>query len=101
MKHGDKVYTLSWWYRTKKYPPECYLFRYDPVPGIHKRKNCRYYRHFRTTQEMRWSYAYPEYVRGRRRHKNLPTIWDDVAIDRDNKNWKKQNKKEKQWMHHI
>jgi hypothetical protein len=99
MKHGDKVYTLSWWWRIKRRPPECYLFRYDPVPGIHKRKNCHYYRHFRTTQEMRWSYAYPEYVRGKRRQKNLPTIWDDVPVDRWNhKSWKKQTKKEKQWM---
>ena len=37
-------------------PNISYVYRHDPVPGIHKIKNSRMWRHMRTTQEIRDNY---------------------------------------------
>jgi hypothetical protein len=69
-------------------------WRCDPVPGTRCRSGARYgirwYRYPRTTQELRQYYAYPEFVRGRRRPRYLPHAWDDIyrEICWNHKSWK-------------
>jgi len=82
-----------------------YIYRQDPVPGIHKVKNCRMWRHMRTTQEIRENYlAIQEgiFIRGKRRPANLPTCWDDYYISYIKKygnpgSWKRNKNKKHQY----
>lgn len=103
-KYGDVLYVHTWGRRwnPSTYHPFCY--RQDPVPGIYKytRNFGNWYKTPRVGQEKRLSYAYPEYVRGKRRKPNLPDPWDDYQRSdiRTRKSWK--NKKiRKQWMKNI
>ena len=59
------------------------------------------FRHMRTLQEMRQSCAFTEdekevNVRPRRSKANIPTFWDDVWV-RNQKSWKRQSKRRRQW----
>jgi len=82
-----------------------YVYRFDSVPGVHKCKNARYLRHMRTTQEMRITYGHlldRIHIRGKRRPRNLPDLWDDYYISYIHKwgksaSWKR-SKKHKQYM---
>ena len=82
-----------------------YVYRFDPVPGTHKYKNGRSWRHMRTTQEKRITYGHLQdniHIRGKRRPRSLPDVWDDYYISYMNKYGKssswKRNKKKKQYM---
>lgn len=73
-------------------------YRHDPVPHtscFRPSRGCL--RHMRTTQERRWSFAYPEFVRGKRTAPNIPNAWDDDFRPWP-KSWKDCTKKRKQWM---
>jgi len=76
-------------------------YRYDPVPftGKKRGKFKNWYKIPKVTQEKKWSFAYKEYVRGKRKKHNLPNPWDDYQRSdiRERKNWK-HYKKKKQWM---
>jgi len=65
-----------------------------------KRQAFGTYRHIKTTQERRMSYAFDEdnFVkgRGRRNAKNLPNSWDDFYGHAE-KSWKFQSKRKHQW----
>lgn len=52
-----------------------------------------YYRHPRTTQEMRRACDKDEkkYIRGARQRHSLPNAWDDIAVF-ETKCWKKTRK---------
>lgn len=73
-------------------------FRNGPVPGICK--HVRYgniLRNPRTTQEIKAGLGNEEYIRGRRRKRQLPNTWDDISRSNWNsKSWKNQ-KVRKQW----
>lgn len=77
-----------------------YIYRYDPVPLVHKFTYKSIYRKMKTTQESKISCdkKLQKYIRGKRRKANLPNNWDDyIRSDIRNKySWKK-NKKRKQW----
>ena len=83
-------------------PIKCH-YRCDPIPktacGRWSMKHL--FRHPKTTQERRWSYAYGKYVRGRRKACNLPNLYDDICpcfnLALNRKSWK-NNRKKKQWM---
>jgi hypothetical protein len=51
----------------------------------------RWYRHPRTTQERRASFAYKGYIRPSRNFRNLPNTYDDLVICHQ-KSWKKKRK---------
>ena len=102
LKYGDWLVAKKWWGRSgTTYPKHCYRFRIDPVPF-----NTSFFGWFgnwykvpKSTQEKRWFFAYPEYVRDKRRPRMLPNAWDDWKRGdvRTRKSWK--NKKiKKQWM---
>lgn len=68
---------------------------------VHNKRRHRgtYFRHMRTTQERRWAHAWDDEefapsVRGKRRAKNLPSLWDDRKRF-NTKSWKKVRKN--QW----
>lgn len=119
MKHGDKVYqvyarrvfvkdnlTGRYGYATAEEwitIGESFRFRAEPVPGIHRYPNtvrC-YYRHPKTTQELRYVEPHSEFVRirGKRSKRFLPTWYDDLPIAdyRNSRSWKR-TKKKRQWM---
>ncbi|HCW06988.1 MAG TPA: hypothetical protein DGG95_06450 [Cytophagales bacterium] len=80
----------AWWYRSNK----IYTYRGGPVPYIGKRSGGGYYRHMKTTQERRWSFAAKvDGVpwRARRNARNLPNPWDDICRT-VTKSWKKHRK---------
>jgi hypothetical protein len=58
------------------------------------------FRHIRTTNERRQSFANRDeeepFVRARRNHKNLPSEWAD-QYSRPQRGWKWQSKRRKQW----
>ena len=94
LKHGDKLVKGNFWSKHE----DVYRFRQDPVPGIHSRcRYSKYLRHVRTTAELRANAdtEYEKYVRPKRKH--LPTLYDDIPRG-NQKSWKKQSKKRKQWM---
>ena len=95
LKHGDKLVKNNYWAHCE----DVYRFRCDPVPGIHSRHGSygKYLRHVRTTAELRANAdkEYEKYVRPKRKH--LPTLYDDIPRG-NQKSWKKQSKKKKQWM---
>lgn len=123
LKHGDKVqkthyyHKLVWedtndvfgfrkYYYEEKWSVAFYdpvfRYRYDPVPNIHRYKKCPrgYYRHPKTTQELRLVEPHSEFVRIRsKRTKNyLPVWYDDLTIaDNKQRGWKR-TKKKRQWI---
>lgn len=70
-----------------------FMYRKTPVPYTGKRrwrfKN--FYRRPKTTQEKRLSYAYTNYIRGRRKPRSLPDSWEDIPRF-NTKNWKKHRR---------
>ncbi len=86
------LYKKQFWGYNKDFP---YIYRYDPVPYVHKYKKGRTWRHPKTTQELRFNCLDKEYVR-RKRNNVLPDAWDDLWIRRQ-KNWKSQMKTRHQW----
>jgi hypothetical protein len=78
-----------------------YVYRFDPVPGIHSFKGFakRYFRRPKTTQERKLTTdsLHKLFVRGKRSFRNLPEAWDDIPFARKEKGWKR-TKKEKQWL---
>lgn len=120
LKHGDMAYK-QWSHRKyvqripgnwKSYGYETatewytfgepFRFRAEPVPDIHKYRNSPrgYYRHQRTTQELRWIEPHSEFVRirGKRTKKHLPTWYDDRVIADNRQHGWKRTKKKRQWM---
>lgn len=92
----DHVWLVNSYWRG---PRVAYRYRHDPVPGIHVRRGRSGFRHPKTLQEMRMTFADPEFVRPARRKPNLPTLWDDCyRSDITAKSWKTCTKKRKQWM---
>ena len=77
------------------------IFRYESIPGIHKRTHHRgsVYRHPKVMNEKRQAVniEYKEYVKPSRNIKNIPNAWDD-NVRNFYKSWKSQSKKKKQWM---
>lgn len=89
LEYGDILHTADTNYR----------FRRDPVPGIGRNRwhFGNFYRYPKTTQEHRMM-ADPEvgtYIRKRR--KLIPTAYDDIPRCQQ-RCWKEQGKKVKQWM---
>lgn len=91
------------WNRYKRYQdsaiPE---FRKGPMPGIHK-VNCHrgsVYRHVASFNEKKQNSdpEYFEFVRPKRRPHNLPDLWRDEKCRHNDKSWKSNSKKRKQWM---
>ena len=109
MKRGDIFYTTklgyAWFYFTRYGCIPC-RYRIDPVPATGRKRYCKhwgtYYRRMKTTQERKWSFAYPEYTRKRRNANNLVNSWEDIIRSDlyDSKSWKKYKKK-RQWMQRI
>lgn len=64
------------------------MYRRDPVRRTGRRRHGSYFRHPRTTSECRAYYAYPAFIRGKRRPNCLPNAWDDIPHYRKYKNWK-------------
>lgn len=83
---------------------QSYVYRYDPVPGVHKRKKRKgrsYYRGIKTTQERRLACdkEIKEFIRPSRNLRNLPNYYDEKPRNIDN-SWKAKKVK-KQWMKNI
>ena len=82
-----------------------YLFRYDPVPHIHKRKFSNCLRHMKTTQELRTNQidyfdVEEEFnVRIKYRKRDLPTVRDDYFRSYP-KGWKDCSKRRTQYKSH-
>ena len=73
-----------------------FKYRYDPVPGVKKRKNGSYMRRMKTTQERRINclhYLEGIHIRGKRKHKYLVNAWGDYWIY-NQRNWKKFRNKQ-------
>ncbi|MNB85411.1 hypothetical protein D3C81_687960 [compost metagenome] len=91
------VYKYSYQKKTHKYE-----FRKDPVPRVRKYRQHRgsFYRHPRTTQEIRFSCddEVKLFINPSRNIKNLPNAWDEIPRNRDHC-WKEKRIK-KQWMKH-
>lgn len=91
-------------YRYKSYYMinHSYQYRNGPVPNICKRRCYKgYYRYVRTQQEIRENELfavndndlkedYSIHIKGRKR--NLPNFWDEIPVNRKNRNWKKFRK---------
>lgn len=77
-------------------------FRNGPVPGVHRRRWGRCYRHIRTEAERRAHFGFeadlrdaedfPVRVKIRARRKNVPTLWDDIQPARRGDGWKAYRK---------
>lgn len=83
-------------YAEIKYGKRNYLYRFDPVPGIHK---CKSYSNGLKNRGIHRLYSLisdPEYGRYIRK-KAIPPIYNDNRRYRTCESWKKQ-KKRKQWM---
>lgn len=77
-----------------------FVYRFDPVPGVHKYPHSRWFRRPRTTQERRMNLDpdHARYSRKRRSFSSLVNSWHDEPISRRfDRSWK-TNKKSKQWM---
>ena len=78
-------------------------FRSAPMPGIHKKRRGRCYRHIRTTNELRQNECaiadgHKQYVRKARCKGNIPTWYDDVrSSEWRDKSWKASTKRRKQY----
>lgn len=94
IQYGDVLYKYRWW--NGKLEGK-YIYRCGPVPrtAYHRRGHC--YRHPHTRNEYRQNTdpEYGIYTRGKRKH--LPTVWDELYLERG-KSWKDCTKKKKQWM---
>ncbi len=70
-------------------------YRCDPIPGSggDKRRRTYQWRHPKTTQERRYFYDmdHKQFIRGRRNHVGLPSVWDDIYHLR-RRNWKEFRK---------
>lgn len=78
-----------------------YEYRCDPVPGIHKYSNTRFYRSQKTINEKRSNcdIEIKDYIRPKRYYKNLIDPWDDYIISsKKDRSWKRTTKYKKQWM---
>ena len=102
MEHYEILYKYNWFlgFRTMVAVP--FRYRYDSVPGIHKRPGSWFKAWYKTPKvmnEKRLWYNSEGYGRKRRSPRNLPDSWDDYPrADRYcDKSWKK-NKIKKQWM---
>jgi len=76
-----------------------FIYRKTPVPytGKNKWHFSDFYKVPKIAQERRWYYAYPEFVRGKRRPGYLPDAYDDKPrADVDNRKCCKQRRKH-QW----
>jgi hypothetical protein len=103
MKYKDVFYTTKHGFvpyydgDTRTYIASRY--RFDPIPGsgeswYHPNIN----RNPKTTQERRHSFAYPEFVRGKRRSRYLPHEWDEFTrTDYYDRSWKCCTKRKNQW----
>lgn len=76
----------------------------DRDGDISYENHCRYYRRIRTAQARRMAVAHceeygNEMVRGKRRHRNLVTSWDDISSSMwySQESWKHHSKRAKQW----
>ena len=78
------------------------IYRKDPVPGTGNRGGYRWWKHPKTTQEMREYYkisteeadtGYPVHYRAKRNPSHLPKVWDDkIQSDWGNHSWKEFRK---------
>lgn len=87
-------------------PFQFYRYRWDPVPGIRRRKLHKSFRHPRTANERRascaaaknralaWDPDFAYTVRKKRNPHRLPDVYDDVLI-RYQRSWKEHRRK--QW----
>jgi hypothetical protein len=94
-QHGEKLFQRA--HFSSRIIKE-YRFRYEPVPDIHKSgKYGKCYRSVRTFAELRENACVEnkEFIRPKRRH--IPTSYDDIGRG-NQKSWKRQSKKKKQWM---
>lgn len=88
--HNRNPYRRGWWYR-----------RFDCGE---KKQAWGHWRAPKTTYERRWAHAWDDdefapktgFARGRRRANALPNLWDDYMTHND-KSWKTQTKRRKQW----
>ncbi len=106
-----EVYNNLPWKEQKSWRYGSYKFREGSVPGIRCWRGGRgYYRRPGTFGERRETAFHEQYdedcieyevkIRGRRRHKSLPTSWDDIGLsDWKKKSWK--NYRSHQWKAHI
>ena len=76
----------------------------DVYGDISYDNHCRFYRRIRTAQARRMAVAHceeygNEMVRGKRRHRNLLTSWDDISSSMwyTQESWKHHSKRAKQW----
>jgi hypothetical protein len=105
-----EVYKNLPWKEQKSWRYGNYKFREGSVPGIRCWRGGRgYYRRPGTFGERRETAFHEQYdedcleyevkIRGRRRHKSLPTSWDDIGLsDWKKKSWK--NYRSHQWKAH-
>jgi len=90
-----------YWIKNHGYRQIKVIYRREPVPGIHRHKPRRYWRHPKTTQERRINIFYlfeGGKIRGKRRPNRLPTVYDDQYISNLGMRSWKRTKKRKQWM---
>ena len=89
-------------YRARQRLMNCYTFRRESVPGIHKYRSHRgsWYRHPSTTSSKRIeTYADEEYSFRDCKIRQLPNVYDDLYRHND-KSWKTSYKIRKQWEKH-
>ena len=94
-QYGEKLFQRA--YFSSRIIKE-YRFRCEPVPDIHKSgKYDKCYRRVRTFAECRENACveYKNFIRPKRRY--IPTLYDDIRRG-NQKSWKRQSKKKKQWM---
>ena len=78
-----------------------YIFHYDPVPNIHKRHHCSYYRHPKLHNVVKCNSLdseYKEFNSSKYFYKNLP-CWDDRPRHCD-RSWKTSYKVKAQYLKH-
>ena len=97
LKRSQKL----WMERKLARIPE-YTFRKGPVPGTNIKYKGRYYRHPKTANELRSNSIpeYKEFIRGKRKPANLPTLYDDIDICIQ-RCWKEKTKERHQWAKHF
>jgi hypothetical protein len=120
LKPGQLIATRNQW-RWLRYEPftgsqkrleqiQLYRYRQGPVPGIHRRKKRRWFRHPRTTSERRANSATRttketvEYhgvvLKLRRKRRKLPSAYDDLFVDRQ-RSWKKHRRTQQKRLDNI
>ena len=72
-------------------------YRFDPIPGTGNKYRNKYYRHIKTTQELKWNFVYSEYTRSKRTKRYLPSFWDECIRNNHSKSWKDCTKRRKQY----